>query len=62
MDDLKTDHTLIVITHNRELMKNSDTLIVLANGKVDSIGSHQELLHNSSVYNELYTGQNGNSK
>lgn len=62
LDDLKTDQTLIVITHNRELMEKSDTLIVLANGKVDSIGSHKELLHKSAAYNELYTGQNDSSK
>lgn len=34
LDDLKTDHTLIVITHNKDLMKATDNLIVLNEGMI----------------------------
>lgn len=34
LDDLKTDHTLVVITHNKDLMKATDNLIVLNEGMI----------------------------
>ncbi len=47
LNDLKTDHTLIVITHNKDLMKTADKLIVLNNGKIVGQGSHEELIRNN---------------
>ena len=53
LEDLKTDHTIIVITHNKELMAISDKLIVLNNGSVECIGEHKELIKNNDVYKNL---------
>lgn len=53
LDDLKTDHTVIVITHNKDLMKVSDKLIVLKDGKIDCIGTHKELISNNETYKNL---------
>ncbi len=53
LDDLKKDHTVIVITHNKDLMKNSDKLIVLNSGKICGIGKHEELLKNNETYKKL---------
>ena len=53
LDDLKTDHTLIIITHNKELMKAADNLIVLKNGKVEGMGNHKDLIKSSETYKEL---------
>ena len=55
LDDLKSDHTLIVITHNKNLMKASDNLIVLNNGKIECIGKHDELIKTSMFYNQFIT-------
>lgn len=55
LDDLKTDHTVIVITHNKDLMKISDKLIVLDEGKIDSIGKHNDLIVASEIYKNLQT-------
>lgn len=54
LDDLKTDHTLIVITHNKDLMRVADTLIVLNNGKIECIGKHKDLIKNNDIYRQLY--------
>ncbi len=51
--DLKTDHTIILITHNRDLMKIADTLIVLNNGKIECIGKHDDLIKNNEIYKQL---------
>ena len=53
LDDLKRDHTLIIITHNKDLMKVADNLIVLNNGKIESIGKHDDLIKNNEVYKQL---------
>lgn len=53
LDDLKTDHTLIIITHNKELMKVADNLIVLKNGKIECMGNHKDLIKKSEIYKEL---------
>ncbi len=54
LDDLKTDHTLIVITHNKDIMKATDKLIVLNNGKIECTGKHEDLIKNNEFYRQLY--------
>ena len=55
LDDLKTDHTIIIITHNRDLMKCADKLVVMNDGKVECMGNHDELVKTSIFYNQLIT-------
>lgn len=47
--------TQIYITHNIELVKKMKNIIVINNGKVEAVGRHEELLHKSLVYEELFT-------
>lgn len=51
--DLKNNHTIIVITHNKDLMKVSDKLIVLNKGKIECIGKHQDLIKKNKIYKNL---------
>ena len=53
LNDLKTDHTIIAITHNKELMKISDTLVVMNNGNVECVGIHNDLIFNNEFYKKL---------
>ena len=53
LDDLKTDHTIIVITHNKDLMRRADKLIVLNNGKIECIGNNNDLIKKNKVYKQL---------
>ena len=53
LQDLKKDHTIIVITHKKELMKKSDYLIVLNEGKLVGMGSHKDLIKTNKYYEEL---------
>lgn len=53
LDDLKMDHTIIAITHNKDLMASSDKIIVLKDNRIESIGTHEYLLSKSDAYKEL---------
>lgn len=52
-EDLKTDHTIVVITHKPEIMKIADRVIVLDNGKVVAKGKNSEVFKTCDLYKEL---------
>jgi ABC-type transport system involved in Fe-S cluster assembly fused permease/ATPase subunit len=45
--------TTIIIAHRLSTIINADKIIVLNNGKIDSIGTHQELLQMNGLYSHL---------
>ena len=48
--------TVFVIAHRLSTVRNSDTIMVLENGRVIERGSHDELLALKGTYYALYTG------
>ncbi len=55
LSDLKDDHTIIVITHNPDIMKMGDQVIVLDKGRVSAFGRNTEVFEKSALYRELRT-------
>ena len=53
LTDLKTDHTIIMITHKPEMMKIADRVIVMNNGKVSCKGTNEQVYEKSSIYRDL---------
>ncbi len=51
--DLKTNHTILMVTHKPEMMEIADRVIVLSAGKVSCKGKNQEVYQKSSLYREL---------
>ena len=51
INELKENHTILVITHNKEIMKLSDNLILLEKGKITGIGNHDSLIDNKTYKN-----------
>lgn len=52
------DTTKIIIAQRVASVMDSDFIIVLDNGKIDAIGTHEELLKNNPIYQEVYYSQN----
>ena len=52
LKDLKKDHTVIVITHKKELMKTADNLIILSKGKIVANGKYNNL-NDNKYFNDL---------
>lgn len=51
--DLKTDHTIVLITHKPEMMEIADRVVVIDNGKVVDKGINQVVYERSSIYKDL---------
>ena len=58
LKDLKKDHTVIIITHKKDLMKIADKLIVIDKGKLVGIGKHKKLLEENKYYKRLFKQKN----
>ena len=57
INNMKGIYTILIIAHRLSTVVDADRLIVINDGKVDSEGSHEELLKNSKVYKELYENE-----
>jgi subfamily B ATP-binding cassette protein MsbA len=51
---LMKSRTTLVIAHRLSTIINADTIIVMDNGKIIDAGTHEDLLANSSYYQQLY--------
>ena len=58
--EVMKNRTTLVIAHRLSTIENADQVIVLEQGRVIEIGTHQELLKNGQVYARLYQTQFGN--
>ena len=53
IDKVSQNRTLVVIAHRLATVVDSDQIIVLKDGKIDAVGSHDELLASSALYKNL---------
>lgn len=51
------DTTKIIVAQRVSSIQDSDRIIVLNEGKIDGIGTHDELLANNAIYKEVYDSQ-----
>lgn len=49
--------TVIAIAHRLSTIKNLDRIIVLDQGKISAVGSHESLINKSEIYRKLWQGQ-----
>lgn len=53
LNKLIKNKTVIIISHRMKSIENVDNIVVIDNGKVESVGTHKELLEKSKVYKKL---------
>lgn len=53
----KKDITKIIIAQRIASVKNADRIVVMDNGKLADVGSHEQLMKTSSIYKDIYDSQ-----
>lgn len=57
LEKIKNIGTMLIVAHRLSTIQHADNIIVLSNGVIQEMGSHQELLHKRGQYYQLYTLQ-----
>lgn len=55
-DNLKSDHTIIVVTHKKDIMQVADKIVLLNHGRIVGQDNHFQLLQSSQYYRDLQLG------
>ena len=53
LNNLMAGRTTFIITHRLSTIEKADMILVLEDGKISDSGTHDQLLVNSSIYNQL---------
>ena len=51
------DTTKLIIAQRISSIQDADMIVMLENGQVDAVGTHEELLKTSEIYREIYESQ-----
>ena len=57
LDRLMVGRTSFVIAQRISTVLNADKILVLDNGRVAGVGTHEELLETNEIYADIYTSQ-----
>ncbi len=58
MKEYIPETTKIIIAQRTSSVEDADRIVVMDNGKIDAIGTSEELLKNNKIYQEVYYSQN----
>lgn len=61
IDELVSDHTVIIVAHRLSTIVDADRIYVIDKGILAGSGTHKALLENNEVYRSLYFTENANS-
>ena len=54
--------TKIIIAQRIASVMDADQIVVMENGKINAVGSHEQLIETNEIYKEVYYSQNKNSE
>jgi subfamily B ATP-binding cassette protein MsbA len=54
LENIMRGRTTLVIAHRLSTVEHADTIVVLDDGEIVAMGSHQHLLENGGLYSQLY--------
>lgn len=57
LNDAFTDRTVVVIAHRLSTIRNADQIVVMHQGEIVEVGTHEELIQAGKYYTELVASQ-----
>lgn len=60
--ELTKGKTLLVIAHRLSTIKNADNILLVNQGKIEQLGTHQELIQKSALYRDMWQAHIGAKK
>ena len=57
IENMKNEYTIMIIAHRLSTIINCDRIIFIDDGKVEMIGTHEELLKSCKKYKQLYESE-----
>ena len=57
LEDLLKDKTVLVIAHRLATIKKLDRILVISEGEIQESGTHEELIKQNGLYQELWKQQ-----
>ena len=57
IENMKNEYTIMIIAHRLSTIINCDRIIFIDDGKVEMIGTHEELLKSCEKYKQLYESE-----
>ena len=61
-NQVKNDTTIVIVSQRIATIRNADKILVLDNGNLMDIGTHDELFERCDIYKEIYLSQNKSEK
>ena len=49
--------TKIIIAQRISSVQDADMIVIMNDGKIDAVGTHEQLIKSSEIYREIYTSQ-----
>lgn len=53
IESLRRDHTILMVTHNLNNVVTADQIVIMENGRIAEMGTHDELLGKNGLYTKL---------
>ncbi len=53
LNTLIKDKTVVIISHRLKSIENADKIIVMNEGKIDAMGTHEQLMEKSQLYQNM---------
>jgi ATP-binding cassette subfamily B protein len=57
LEEIVKGKTVIVVAHRLSTISNADKILVVKDGRIQEMGTHEELIKKKGLYYQLYTEQ-----